>query len=204
MKTQLSIMLDLQDKMNKKVHPEWHTQGYAWFRAIWIECGELVEHYGYKWCKKQTPDMGQVQLEVVDIWHFGLSMLIDGSSFELIANDIEQALDAGQVADLGVIEATEALAESILATREFDVCKFWSLMLACELSFDELFKQYVGKNVLNFFRQDHGYKTGEYIKVWNGEEDNEVLTKILNSTDTVNDDFADWVYQQLKSAYPST
>ena len=202
MKTQLSIMLDLQDKMNKKVHPEWHTQGYAWFRAIWIECGELVEHYGYKWWKKQTPDMGQVQLEVVDIWHFGLSMLIDGTPHDTIADEILVALNEGPVAQLAVIDATETLAESILASREFDVRKFWALMLACDLSFDELFKQYVGKNVLNFFRQDHGYKTGEYIKVWHGEEDNEVLTKILNSAETVNNDFADWVYTQLKASYP--
>ena len=203
MKTQLTIMLDLQDKMNKKVHPQWHTQDYAWFRAIWIECGELVEHYGYKWWKKQTPDMGQVQLEVVDIWHFGLSMLIDGSSFDTIADDILSVLDTGPVASLEVIDATETLAESILATREFDVRKFWALMLACDLSFDELFKQYVGKNVLNFFRQDNGYKTGEYIKVWNGEEDNEVLTHILNSAEAVNDGFADWVYSQLQAAYPA-
>ena len=203
MKIQLAIMLDLQDKMNRKVHPEWHTQNYAWFRAIWIECGELVEHYGYKWWKKQTPEMGQVQLEVVDIWHFGLSMLIDGTPFDVIAKDIVDTLDAGPVATLGVIDATEALAESILASRQFDVCKFWTLMLACDLSFDDLFKQYVGKNVLNFFRQDNGYKTGKYIKIWHGEEDNEVLTQILNSAEKVNDEFADWVYQQLQAAYPS-
>ena len=69
MKHELSIMLDLQDKMNKKVHDDWHLQGFAWFRAIWIECGELVDHYGYKGWKKQTPDMPQGLLEVVDIWH---------------------------------------------------------------------------------------------------------------------------------------
>jgi len=203
MKTQLAIMLDLQNKMNLKVHPEWPSQNYAWFRALWIECGELVDHYGYKWWKKQTPDMAQVQLEVVDIWHFGLSMLIDGTPFDEIAEEIEQALQGDAVKSLEVIEATEALAESVLATREFDVCKFWSLMLACELSFDDLFKQYVGKNVLNFFRQDNGYKTGEYIKVWGAKEDNEVLTEILNSAESVDNDFADWVYAQLQAAYPS-
>ena len=203
MKTQLSIMLALQDKMNLKVHPEWRAQNYAWFRAIWIECGELVEHYGYKWWKKQSPDMAQVQLEVVDIWHFGLSMLIDGTSFDDLADEIVAALENGDVAELAVIEATESLAESILATREFDVCKFWALMLACDLSFDDLFKQYVGKNVLNFFRQDHGYKDGSYIKIWQGREDNEVLTDILDSAESVDNDFADWVYQALQAAYPS-
>ena len=203
MKTELSIMLDLQDKMNKKVHDDWHLQGFAWFRAIWIECGELVDHYGYKWWKKQTPDMPQVQLEVVDIWHFGLSMLIDGTPFDEIAHEIEQALAKNEVEELGVIEATEALAESVLATRQFDVCKFWSLMIACELSFEDLFKQYVGKNVLNFFRQDHGYKDGSYIKIWSGKEDNEVLTEILDSAQQVDKDFADFVYAELKQAYPA-
>ena len=36
------------------------------------------------------------------------------------------------------------------------------------------------KNVLNKFRQDNGYKTGEYSKVWFGKEDNVHLEEILN------------------------
>lgn len=203
MQKQLTVMLDLQDKMNKKVHPDWVAQDFAWFRAIWIECGELVDHYGYKWWKKQTPEMAQVQLEIVDIWHFGLSMLIDGRAMADIANEIEADLRKGDVEELGVIEATEALAESILATREFDVTKFWALLVSADMSFDELFKQYVGKNVLNFFRQDHGYKDGTYIKTWHGREDNEHLTDILNAADVIGEDFADTVYQGLASMYQS-
>lgn len=201
MQKQLEVMLQLQDKMNQKVHPQWVDQHYAWFRAIWIECGELVDHYGYKWWKKQEPDMPQVQLEIVDIWHFGLSMLIDGRDFAVIADEIYNMLDKGPVAELGVIDATEALAESILATREFDVCKFWALMLAADMSFDDLFKQYVGKNVLNFFRQDNGYKQGTYIKIWHGREDNEHLTDILNAAEDIAENFADEVYQQLMARY---
>ncbi|NRB41298.1 MAG: dUTP diphosphatase [Pseudomonadales bacterium] len=201
MQQQLVVMLDLQDKMNKKVHPDWIQQDFAWFRAIWIECGELVDHYGYKWWKKQTPDMGQVQLEVVDIWHFGLSMLIDGRDTAVIAAEIADALQATGESAQGVIEATESLAESLLATRKFDVVKFSGLLNATEMSFDELFKQYVGKNVLNFFRQDHGYKDGSYIKIWNGQEDNECLSEILNAAENVSDDFAEQVYQQLDKIY---
>lgn len=200
MQKQLEVMLGLQDKMNKKVHPNWVTQNFAWFRAIWIECGELVDHYGYKWWKKQTPDMQQVQLEVVDIWHFGLSMLMDGRDVAVIAKDILQQLES-TLPTKGVIEATEDLAESILATRQFNVPLFWVLMQSCNMSFDELFKQYVGKNVLNFFRQDHGYKEGTYIKQWQGQEDNEHLSKILNSASTINNDFPEWVYSQLDAIY---
>ena len=201
MKEQLEVMLHLQDKMNQKVHPNWIEQHFAWFRAIWIECGELVDHYGYKWWKKQVPDMQQVQLEVVDIWHFGMSMLLDGRDYADIAGDIVKSLETGKIEVSGVIDATEDLAGSILSTRQFDVCKFWSLLQACDMSFDELFKQYVGKNVLNFFRQDHGYKEGTYIKQWNGREDNEYLSEILDAAQEVHKDFADQVYQKLESIY---
>lgn len=201
MQKQLTVMLALQNKMNSKVHANWVEQDFAWFRAIWIECGELVDHYGYKWWKKQTPDMAQVQLEIVDIWHFGLSMLIDGRPTEEIASEIDAALKNADVEQLEVIDATEALAESILASREFDVAKFWALLVAADMSFDELFKQYIGKNVLNFFRQDHGYKDGSYIKIWNGREDNEHLSEILNAAQQIGDDFADTVYTQLEAIY---
>ncbi|CAA0097235.1 Uncharacterised protein [BD1-7 clade bacterium] len=203
MQTELEVMLALQDKMNQKVHPDWINQDFAWFRAIWIECGELVDHYGYKWWKKQTPEMAQVQLEIVDIWHFGLSMLIDGRNYAEIANEIQQALASGVVAQLEVIDATEALAGAILTTREFSVNHFWALLVAADMSFDDLFKQYVGKNVLNFFRQDNGYKDGSYIKVWDGREDNEHLTDILLALDASGANFADQVYSKLQERYPA-
>jgi hypothetical protein len=76
------------------------------------------------------------------------------------------------------------------------------MMQAAELSFDELYKTYIGKNVLNFFRQDHGYKEGSYIKIWNGKEDNEYLSEILAKLDADSVDFSDQVYQQLLQFYP--
>jgi len=58
------------------------------------------------------------------------------------------------------------------------------------------------KNSLNFFRQDHGYKDGTYLKVWNGREDNEYLVEIINRLDSTASDFKDQVYQALKEEYP--
>jgi hypothetical protein len=49
------------------------------------------------------------------------------------------------------------------------------------LTFDDLYKRYIGKNALNEFRQLNGYKSGTYIKIWNNREDNEYLTDILES-----------------------
>ena len=71
------------------------------------------------------------------------------------------------------------------------------------MDLNELFRQYVGKNTLNFFRQDHGYKEGSYIKVWHGEEDNEVLAKVVNDLDVSADDFQQQVYAALKANYPA-
>ena len=75
MRQQLLTMLEMQNSMNTKVHPQWIEQDFAWYRAVWIECAELMDHYGYKWWKQQRPDDEQVKLEVIDIWHFGLSAL---------------------------------------------------------------------------------------------------------------------------------
>lgn len=203
MKQQLLTMLQLQDDMNTKVHPEWREQGFEWHRAIWVELAEMLDHYGWKWWKHQEPDIEQVHLELIDIFHFGLSArLVSGQAVDSIAVDIEQEL-ANAETEATFAETIEKMVANTLSSKNFDVKTFAGLMQQTELSFDELFRHYVGKNVLNFFRQDHGYKTGEYIKIWNGKEDNEVLMDVLKSTDANSADFKDLVYQGLKQAYPA-
>lgn len=202
MKQALITMLALQDRMNQKVHPQWIGQNFEWFRAIWIECGELVEHYGYKWWKKQTPDMEQVQLEVIDIWHFGLSdAFAPEKNLASIADEIIDALHHYEYRGQGVREATEALAAHALNHRSFSPVLFWDLLNAAELNFDELYRQYVGKNVLNMFRQDHGYKEGTYVKQWQGREDNEHLSELLKRLDANAPDYSDQLYRQLEQRY---
>ena len=72
----LSTMLTLQDGMNKKVNPQWLSAGYAYLRAAMIESVEGIEHHGWKWWKAQHKDLPQLQMELVDIWHFALSDII--------------------------------------------------------------------------------------------------------------------------------
>ncbi len=202
MKQALVNMLGMQNSMNTRVHERWPEQNFEWYRALWIECGELIEHFGYKWWKKQTPDLPQVQLEVVDIWHFGLSALFrDGKSIETMADEIVDEISNHRPSGEGVREATEALALHALQTHGFSPAKFWDLMIAAELDFDALYTAYVGKNVLNFFRQDHGYQDGSYTKNWSGREDNEHLVDVMASLDHGADDFAKQVYDALESRY---
>ncbi len=195
-------MLSMQDRMNSKIHELWIQQGFEWYRAIWIECGELIEHSGYKWWKKQEPDMQQVVLEIIDIWHFGMSALFhEDKGIEQIAAEIEKELLGYTPVGLGIKEATEALAMHSLQTRNFSPSHFWELLLSAGLDFDDLYSAYVGKNVLNFFRQDNGYKVGDYIKTWAGREDNEHLVELVAAMDTSATDFADQVYRALQGRY---
>jgi len=71
---QLSTMLALQESLNAKVNPNWKLAGYAWHRAIMVEAVELLEHVGWKWWKAQEPNIAQARLELVDIWHFAMSL----------------------------------------------------------------------------------------------------------------------------------
>jgi len=204
-------MLHMQHRMNSRVHEDWINQDFEWYRAAWIECGELMDHWGYKWWKKQIPDMEQVRLEVVDIWHFGLSALFEpDTDLEALAGQIAAEFmerREGLVSDGSPTQrihaATEALAQHALQTKEFSVPLFASLMDACDLSADALYRHYVGKNVLNFFRQDHGYQDGTYIKEWQGREDNEHLSELLDTLDATAAGFPEAVYDALSARYPT-
>jgi dimeric dUTPase (all-alpha-NTP-PPase superfamily) len=198
--TQIQVMLDLQDAMNTRVHADWRQQRFEWYRAIWIECAELMDHYGWKWWKKQTPDIDQVKLEVIDIWHFGLSMLlVNNTSATIIEEQLSSALKKEAADDF--LESVELFAGDMLVSKTFSIEKFTRMLTASGMSFDELYTGYVGKNVLNFFRQDHGYKEGTYHKLWGGKEDNEHLVELVNTIDTSANDFKEELYAALESRY---
>lgn len=196
-------MLEMQNAMNTKVHEAWFEQGFEWYRAIWVECAEMLDHYGWKWWKKQNPDTEQVILELVDIFHFGLSLRIDGqTSYQEIAEQLTAELEQPVLAN-DFKQTLELLAATAVSDQSFNAAAFAGCMQQIGMDIDDLFRGYVGKNTLNFFRQDHGYKEGSYIKVWDGKEDNEHLVEVVNTLDINNSDFADLVYQGLKARYPA-
>ena len=204
-KQQTRAMLQLQDDMNSKVHPAWREQGNAWYRAIWIECGELMDHFGWKWWKHQTPDTEQVALELIDIWHFGLSILLEsGASVDDIADKVAHELDITTDQPDFRLDV-EAFTAATLNDQGFHLELFGRLMAGVNMSYAELYRRYVGKNVLNFFRQDNGYKDGSYRKIWaDGREDNEHLVEVVDALDAGADDFSKAVYQVLAKRYAQT
>jgi len=76
-------------------------------------------------------------------------------------------------------------------------------MDAAGLDFETLYVAYIGKNVLNFFRQDNGYKDGSYIKEWDGREDNEHLVELSAALDSESEGFRDELYKALHARYQS-
>ena len=197
----LMTMASMQEEHNVQVHPQWKEQGYEYYRAIWVECAEMLDHFGWKWWKNQEPDIDQVKLELVDIWHFALSELIRS---EQLHEDL-----GAELANVEPIDSTpeifrkaiESLAISSLQSRSFKMNNFTEAMRALPMDLKELFALYVGKNVLNRFRQDHGYKEGSYRKLWAGREDNEHLIEILESISVEPEEMFDMLYQQLEQRY---
>ncbi|WP_221074862.1 dUTP diphosphatase [Agarivorans aestuarii] len=208
---QAQIMLQLQDNMNAKVNPEWLTTRSPFLRAVVIEGAEAIEHHGWKWWKKQDCDLEQLQMELVDIWHFVLSELLLQSDGEhapaqtYIFENIEQSTvqfdgKQWQFSQLNLLEKLELLI-GLAAAKRTSIGLFSALLVDCKMSWLDLYQQYVSKNVLNFFRQDNGYKQGTYRKVWDGREDNEHLVELMANLDASALSFQDDLYQALHQRY---
>ncbi|MDP6652658.1 MAG: dUTP diphosphatase [Gammaproteobacteria bacterium] len=214
---QATTMFTLQSSMNAKVDPNWLSARYPYLRAVVIEAAEAIEHHGWKWWKKQHKDLSQLQMELIDIWHFILSEILlrnDGQETTPLAqlmNSLEQSPAQEQIEfdkqlymldQMDLISKLELLI-GLSISRRIELAVFESIMQDCELSWTELYCQYVGKNVLNMFRQDKGYKEGTYLKIWDGREDNEFLVDIIEALDPASAGFKDAVYTALSAAYPA-
>lgn len=213
---QAEIMLSLQAAMNGKVDPNWIAAKYPYLRAVVIEGAEAIEHHGWKWWKHQDKDLAQLQMELVDIWHFVLSEILleragdEPESLSHLLQMLDQAEQQSQVSfdsqdyeleKLDLISKLELLI-GLSAARRIELAVFASIMKDCEMDWTKLYCQYVGKNVLNFFRQDKGYKQGNYQKMWQGREDNEYLVDIMAQLDPEDKEYQAKLYSALDQHYP--
>lgn len=199
---QLHTMLVLQDKLNQKINPDWLHAGYPWHQAIMVEAVEALEHYGWKWWKKQTSDLPQARIELTDIWHFALSKELErwGGNYAMASNvmhSVHAELPFG-MEGVSTADKLGALIAAAGGTGRYNANAFVSLMQDFELSWDELYTTYIAKNVLNMFRQDHGYKEGSYVKMWDSMEDNVVLDTLMKLKPEAT---PDQLYTKLASTY---
>ena len=198
----LHTMADMQEQHNVLVHSQWREQGFEFYRAMWVECAEMLDHFGWKWWKQQTPDIDQVKLELVDIWHFALSELMRKGAIDPAVAEQLAAVSVDKATDPeGFRLAIETLAAACLSTRSIDLSAFCAAMAALPMDYAELYALYIGKNMLNRFRQNNGYKSGEYRKLWQGREDNEHLIELLDELSDVPEQLPERLYAGLEARY---
>lgn len=166
----LQTMMDMQDTLNSKLNKAWASQGWDWSLAIIDECMEIHGHLGWKWWKDTASykqgvtdkNRKQVQLEVVDVWHFVLSALIAKGH---TAEDIRKDFNSINGDAIDIYQAVDWLMEDAVL-HSTPRLSFNSLLHHTGLTWDKLFEIYVGKFALNKFRWDNGYAEGSYEKSW--------------------------------------
>jgi len=218
-------MLELQQQLNDSTNGlNWENgvtkngKQINWRRCIYLETAELVESYPWKHWKNidASPDYDNIKIEIVDIWHFVMSealrsykieklgsiediasMITNMNEFDSFSQDTKsEVLDTYAQVDI-----VEEMIATLFCKKDVNslVKSFLNMSSKLNLKLPELYKLYIGKNILNKFRQDNGYKEGTYIKVWNGLEDNVVMQNILNENSDISPDS---LYRKLTESYP--
>ncbi len=221
------LMVQLQAQLNDATNGEKWTEGITkngktinWQRCIYMECAEMVDSFSWKHWKSidKEPDWANHQIEVVDVWHFIISLALENyaqnfkggvEELSLHIADLEafskiDTHDSNFATQDAVIEKVENLIRLAITQKSLDLDtllgEFFDLVLMSGLNLEALYRLYVGKNILNQFRQDHGYKDGSYIKIWNGEEDNVVMKRIWEADANI---APDALYTALETKYKS-
>jgi dimeric dUTPase (all-alpha-NTP-PPase superfamily) len=219
-------MLQLQQQLNDNTNGKEWEKGITkngkiidWKRCAYLECAELIESYPWKHWKSidASPDYENIKIETVDIWHFIMSLALQEyylgnlGDINQLAQDITntQNYDAFcqdiKPTDKNYYEQIECVEELIkdlfCQSKTTKIIEsFFEVAIQSSLNLDTLYKLYIGKNILNQFRQDNGYKQGTYIKIWNNKEDNVIMQEILDSQDDIS---ADELYKRLQEVYQS-
>ncbi len=218
-------MLKLQQELNDATNGlNWENgitkngKRIDWRRCIYLESAELIESYPWKHWKNidASPDYENIKIEIVDIWHFVMSealrvyKLENLGTIEDIATMVttmdgfksfqteEQPLELDNYQQIALVED---MMKVLFCSDDINalIISFLTMASKLNLKLPELYQLYVGKNILNKFRQDNGYKEGSYIKIWNNQEDNVVMQSILSNKSDIT---PQELYQALTEVYP--
>lgn len=211
----ITEMLKTQAQLNCRVADDWEDRGFDWATAMVTEGAELMQHMGWHWWKKSPKvDLDQARMEAVDIWHFLLSQLMedmpDGKVQDLFSQYSSLLTSADGLAESGNVSVDHVLgaAKRFLAkaterhvNEEGDLIIAYSdLIKTLGIDFDELYRLYIGKTQLNALRWANDYGKG-YTKDWDGEEDNEYLTRLLGTLDVNSLTYAQDIHDGLSKRY---
>lgn len=223
-------LVEKQHEFNSVLRDDWYTQDWSWESAMITEIGELNGFLPWPWWKavKVTPAaVAQACLELVDITCFGVSFEIrkvceTNPDIKHAMNRVSNLLvtDAMQIRKVhGVLSSAgkpvpvwqlTAAISAALAQGHFSLSMVLATAQALGYNAEQFYGMYLGKMVLNKFRQDNGYKAGTYRKHWaNGpgeepQEDNVHLARIVREMHGAGSDEKQYtvdLYTQLEASY---
>jgi len=202
-------MVNLQNKLNNETcGKDWESgktnkgRKIDWQLCMLMEGCELYDSLNWKHWKNidQKDDLQNAIVEVVDIFHFLISECIRRRGIDVTVSLLELELSPLNIyTELTREESIKAFIHTMSGEQQSlikYIKDFNALMYHFDIDVDKLYSLYIGKNILNQFRQDNGYREGYYIKNWDGEEDNVVMLKLLPNS--VN---GDMLYSQLNAVY---
>jgi len=200
----LSDMESLQVKLNVFTNGECWISGVTkegrnidWLKCIRQEASELIDSFNWKHWKDiaKEDDIENAKMELVDIIHFVISYsFINGLKikdawsyfvFDYYESDIVEIVEK-LIFNTYLLDKKyeDYIIEESLSDNNIVILWVLIAQIAYELKFslEEIYELYITKNVLNIFRQTHGYKENTYIKNWGKDkkEDNVILKEILN------------------------
>lgn len=207
----LNSIFRMQDEMNTvAIGENWKNEAQDWRLAMALESAELIESMPWKWWKNSEADIDNAKVETVDILHFAISLFTvemgdNASSIERLMIRLEEdslSRDSVLDGDDEIVENAKLLMRQTLdlTNAEDILVSVVNLSYALGMDWISLSKLYTGKNVLNKFRQDNGYKEGTYTKTWNGEEDNVYMQNSVSSI-ALDENFGEELYATLTVAY---
>lgn len=191
------IIVELQHQFNKQVFEDYLKRGLNWNSAIIAESGELLDSLGYKWWKKQTPDMDNVKVEAIDLLHFVISEYVQNIGIDETIDRFNKYFTTDEI----VKDTPLILLVDMLNYRDWERFEILKAMFEqLNMTNEDVYIAYIVKNCLNKFRQDNGYKDGSYIKDWNGKEDNIIAYKIAEEWGADEELFS-LLYRDLETYY---
>lgn len=206
-------VVELQNILNEKIDIAWIQRKFDWELAMLLESGELLDSFDWKWWKAGKTDWKNIEIEMIDLFHFLVAKTIEEKQTNIFSNFLMTAHVANK--DKNDIIKNDELASSIegvmrtrflpaiLSKNIIAAAMAWTDMwFSMGRTADELFLIYKMKYVLNIFRQDNGYKTGEYLKLWNGVEDNVIAQQLIEKHSIENNsEFIDKLTELLEKEY---
>jgi dimeric dUTPase (all-alpha-NTP-PPase superfamily) len=222
--SKIKSMLMLQQELNDNTNGTGWEKGVTkqgkpidWRRCILLESAELIESYPWKhWKNIDAPaDKENIKIEVVDIWHFIMSEILRinattskdtienlALSIRELPNFIALKNNANEIGNnyFEQIANIESFVKTLFNDEEWKEMtnSYFGVVAQSGLNLDSLYQLYIGKNILNKFRQDNGYKDGTYKKIWNEKEDNIVMQEILSANSNIT---PQCLYEELESIY---